>query len=119
MNQSRREFFKQALGVAGAAVAAPVILKSLWPAIAQAQGAPKFVVPGQGMAASVNYSENKKSVPKDLAIERNGVKFANQTCSGCVLFTKNAGDANGKCALFPNEQVKATSWCKSWSKKPS
>lgn len=121
MNSSRREFFKQALGVVGAAVAAPAFLRTLLPSVAQAQAPGSFVTPGQGMAASVNYVEaagKTKIADATLKVDRNGVKFADQKCTNCVLFTKNPGDANGKCALFANQQVKSDSWCKSWSKKP-
>jgi hypothetical protein len=117
MNQSRRDFFKQGLSAAAALAAFPMLVKALLPSLAQAQGAPKFVKPGQGMAASVGYTENKAKVEKSLQIERNGVKWAGQRCETCVLFQKDPGGAYGKCALFPGENVKPTSWCKSWSKK--
>ena len=116
-NQSRRDFFKQALGVAGLALMAPTLVRSVFTSVAQAADAPKFVAPGKGMAASVNYLEDKKKAPKNLQIERNGVPFAKQSCSGCALYTKDAVGNYGKCALFPNENVKPTSWCQSWSKK--
>ena len=120
MNKSRRQFFKQSLGLVTAVAVAPSFLQALLPSVARAQGsAMKFVVPGQGMAASLNYVENKAKVAKDLAIERTGVKFADQFCSNCLLFTKDASSSNGKCSLFPNEMVKAKSWCQSWVKKPS
>jgi hypothetical protein len=107
MNQSRRDFFKQVLGFAAL---------TLWTLKARAAETMKFVVPGQGMAASVNYSEDKKKVKKDLQTDRQGVKFANQKCSVCALYTK-VDEKAGKCALFPNEYVKANAWCASWSKK--
>jgi hypothetical protein len=107
MNQSRRDFFKQALG----AVALTFLALK-----AGAAEVLKFVVPGQGMAASVNYTEDKKKAKKDLQIERQGVPFAQQKCSGCALYTK-VDDKSGKCALFPNQLVKANAWCASWSKK--
>jgi hypothetical protein len=117
VNQSRRDFVKQGLGAVAALAAFPALIKALLPSVAQAQAKPKFVVPGQGMAASVGYVENKAKVEKALQIERNGVKFADQKCATCVLFNKDAGGDYGKCALFPTEVVKPTSWCKSWSKK--
>ena len=122
MDNSRRQFFKQALGSVGAIVAAPVLLRTLLPSVAQAQ-APvvpgSFVVPGQGMAASVGYVEDKKKVAKDKQIDRNGTKFADQSCTNCALFVKEPNSANGKCALFPNQLVKPTSFCNSWAKKPA
>lgn len=121
MNSSRRQFFNQVLGAVGLLAAGPALLKSLMSEQAQAQtaGAPSYVVPGQGMAASVGYVENKTKVEKSLMIERNGVAFKDQKCSNCVLFQPEAGGKGGKCALFPNQLVKPTSWCKSWSKKPA
>ncbi len=119
MNNSRRQFFKQALGVVGAVVAAPTLLKVLLPSVAQAQGALTFVEPGKGMAASVGYVDDKKKLDKKDQIERAGVKFANQKCSTCALFTKDTSSVNGKCALFPNQLVKPDGICRSWAKKPN
>ncbi len=115
MGSSRRDFFKQALGIVGAAVSAPTLLRSLLPSVAYAQGG--FVVPGQGMAASVGYQENRSKVDKKDQIARAGVKFADQKCSNCTLFTKEGAGPHGKCALFPGQQVKADAFCRSWAKK--
>ena len=120
MNQSRRDFFKQALGIVGAVAAAPALLKAILPSVARAEAAPTFVVPGQGMAASVGYVEDKTKAPKDKQVDRNGVKFADQKCSNCAIYTKDASGKGGKCALFsspPGLLVKDNSWCASWSKK--
>lgn len=116
MNNSRREFFKQVLGTLSVAAAAPALLKAIMPSFAHAAG-PTFVKPSQGMAASVNYTEDKSKVKKELQTDRGGVKFKDQKCSGCMLYTKDAGGDYGKCALFPQDMVKGPAWCSSWSKK--
>ncbi len=113
MNSSRRDFFKQ---MAGAIVAAPIVMNALTSIKAFAADAVKFVIPGQGMAASINYVEDKKTAKKELQIERQGVKFAEQKCMNCAIYTKQ-DDKSGKCALFPAEMVKPAAWCSSWSKK--
>lgn len=116
MNQSRRNFFKQMVGAVGAVVAAPVVINALTSLKAKAADAVKYVVPGQGMAKSVNYFDDKSKVDKKLQTDRQGTKFAAQECGNCQLYTKSGADY-GKCALFPSEMVKAKAWCASWSKK--
>jgi hypothetical protein len=117
MNTSRREFFVKTLGSAAALVLAPQLVQSLFSSKALAADACKPVVPGQGMAASVNYAEDKKKVKKELQIDRNGTPFAKQDCSNCALYVADASGKFGKCALFATECVKPTSWCASWNKK--
>ncbi len=118
MNTSRREFFKKALASAGTIAVAPALVRALWSSEARAEGSCTFVKVGQGMAASVNYAEDKKTVKKDLQIVRNGVPFSGQSCAGCALYTPDpAGGKFGKCALFGADCVKPTSWCGSWNKK--
>jgi len=117
MNSSRRQFFKTSIATLGAAVAAPTLFQTLFPSLAQAQAACKFVVPGQGMAAGVNYVEDKKNFKKELQIVRNGVAYKDQDCSTCALYVKDAKEDFGKCALFPNECVKPKAICASWNKK--
>ncbi len=117
MNSSRRDFFKQMVGALGAVVAAPVVINALTSLKAKAADAVKYVLPGQGMAASINYLEDKKKAKKELQIDRQGVKFAEQKCDTCQLYTKSGDNKYGKCALFPTEMVKADAWCSSWSKK--
>lgn len=79
------------------------------------------VVPGQGMAISLNYV-NKAADLKDakLKTERQGVPFAKQNCSGCALYTKvgsKDGAELGKCSIFAGQLVHATGWCTTWNKK--
>jgi hypothetical protein len=127
MTQSRRDFFKNAILGAGAVVATQAIS-----GLALAQGRKRgaegaaagelaLVTPGQGMAASVNYV-HKTSDIKDakLQTERQGVKFAEQKCTNCILYTTHGnkdGQEVGKCQLFANQVVKSTGWCTSWAKK--
>jgi hypothetical protein len=128
MSQSRREFFKTLMIGAGATIATQSLSN-----IALAEGRRRggesgatggdlpLVTPGQGMAASVNYV-HKGSDIKDakLKVDRQGVKFADQKCSSCILYTKHGvqgGEEVGKCQLFANQLVKASGWCTSWAKK--
>lgn len=126
---SRRQFIKVA-AVGGASL---MVLNSVAQAEEKrraakpAEGGDKkeslsFVKPGEGMAASVNYQEDPEKMIKDAAlkVDRQGVKFANQKCSGCMLYTsegKKDGVEAGKCTLFANKLVKGNGWCASWSKK--
>jgi hypothetical protein len=122
---SRRQFVKTCMVAAGLAVVAPKVLAEQ----KRGGGAAKpgsdldlpLVEPGKEMAAAMNY-QFKKSEIKDakLKADRQGVKFDDQSCKNCMLYTK-VGDKNGeelgKCTIFPNKLVKSTSWCASWTKK--
>ncbi|MCB0348544.1 MAG: high-potential iron-sulfur protein [Bdellovibrionales bacterium] len=121
---NRRNFFK----VAASALGLAVVSGSLTSVFAQgrkkkeapsaaASGKPSMVEPGKGMAANVNYQEDHKNVKDNsLKVDKQGVKWADQHCANCVLYTKS-GDGTGKCTLFPGQLVKDTGWCTSWSKK--
>lgn len=131
---SRRGFFKQAAALVGAAVLVPMTGLAAnerrgggaaTPATPAAGGGGDLnlpmVEPGKGMAASMNYHYKNTDV-KDAAlkIERQGVPFANQHCSSCMLYTKvgnKGGGEVGKCQLFQGQLVKHTGWCSSWNKK--
>jgi hypothetical protein len=73
------------------------------------------------MAATLHYQHSYKDVKdKSLMVERQGVAWGKQQCSGCMLFTpvgKKGSDEVGKCALFAGQLVKSTGWCSSFSKK--
>lgn len=127
---TRRDFLKFA-AVGGASLFAMTAIANAEekrragkPADAAAAGgdsALPLVKPGEGMAAGVNYQDDKAKV-KDAAlkIDRQGVKFADQKCSNCALYQaagKKDGAEVGKCSLFANQLVKANSWCGSWNKK--
>ncbi len=126
---SRRQFIKIA-AISGASLVAMSGIaqaeekrRAAKPAAGGASGdaALPFVKVGEGMAASVNYQDKHANVKdKALKVDRQGVKFENQKCSGCMLYTsigKKDGAEAGKCTLFANALVKGDSWCASWSKK--
>lgn len=80
-----------------------------------------YVKPGVGMAVSLNYVEDHAAIKDaNLKGDRQGVKFADQKCSGCALYTKvgvKDGKEVGKCTVLPGQLVKGDAWCTSWSKK--
>lgn len=127
-NNSRRSFVKMAFAATGAVFMLPSLLSAqekrrAKPAAGGAGGdtALPWVQPGVGMAASVNYQEKHEAI-KDAALkaDRQGVKFADQRCSGCMLYSKvgtKDGVEGGKCTLFAGQLVKGNAWCSSWSKK--
>jgi hypothetical protein len=121
MSQTRRNFLKTAA------------VTLLIPALAQAEQKRgkkpsaggdadlPLVEPGKGMAQSLNYANTHADV-KDAAlkIDRGGLPFAKQFCSGCILYTaagKKGAEEVGKCTLFAGQVVKANAWCQSWAKK--
>lgn len=73
------------------------------------------------MAKNVNYVHKKADLKKaDLKIEKLGVKWDQQFCDNCTLYSapgKKDGDDVGQCALFPGKLVKGKGWCTSWAKK--
>jgi High potential iron-sulfur protein len=73
------------------------------------------------MAKSVNFAKDHKDVTKaDIKVEKQGVSFEKQHCSGCMLYSgvgKKDGAAVGKCTLFAGKLVSENSWCTSWAKK--
>jgi hypothetical protein len=120
MSQSRRNFIKNAaIAMLVPMVAQAEQRRAKKPSAGSDTDLP-LVVAGQGMAQSLNYATSHDSV-KDAAlkIERGGVPFEKQFCSGCMLYAgagKKGADEVGKCTLFAGQLVKANSWC-SWSKK--
>jgi hypothetical protein len=57
-------------------------------------------------AKAVSYVEDA-SRAKDAA--------PGNTCANCSYYNGAAGAAQGVCALFPGQLVKAAGWCSSWS----
>lgn len=121
---NRRNFFKVAASAVGLVLASGSVTallaqgrKKKGADAAPAATGPTMVEPGKGMAANVNYQHNHADV-KDAAlkVDKQGVKWSDQLCSNCVLYTKD-GNGTGKCTLFPGQLVKDTGWCTSWSKK--
>ena len=128
-NLNRRHFLKVAAGVLGAAVVASKV------EIAGAEEKRRakkgggggdldlpIVKPGEGVAGSLNYQHTHDAV-KDakFKVDRAGVSFDKQKCSGCVFYAK-VGDKDGgevgKCQLIAGFLVKTGGWCSSWNKKP-
>ena len=69
-------------------------------------------------AKAVNYfADATKVKDKKLTVDRQGVPFKNQKCSGCALYQGKAGEASGGCPIFGTQKVAANGWCASWSKK--
>lgn len=130
---SRRQFFKFAAAFGGLALLMPNLVQGAEERRragkpADAGGAAgggdtalPLVKPGEGMAKNLNYHHDHKDIKdKSLMVERQGVPFEKQHCSGCMLFTavgKKDGDEVGKCTLFSGQLVKAKGWCASYSKK--
>lgn len=118
---SRRHFVKIAATALGGLVILPQLVNAQEKRRAKpgagGDAALPFVQPGVGMAASVNYQTDHNAV-KDasLKVDRSGVKFADQHCEKCMLYTKVDG-TSGKCTLFANQRVKNNAWCSSWAKK--
>lgn len=80
-----------------------------------------MVEPGKGAAVPVSYV-HKHSDVKDAAlkVDRGGVPFEKQYCNNCSFYTKHGakdGGEVGKCQIFPNQLVKSTAWCSTWTKK--
>lgn len=128
MTNSRRNFFKVA-AVSGLSLLA---VSSIAQAEEKRRAKPAagggnadldlpLVEPGKGMAASLNYQHSHADVKdKALKVDRQGLPFEKQLCSGCMLYTavgKKGKDEVGKCTLFANQLVKANGWCASFSKK--
>lgn len=134
MSSSRREFFKSLVALIGAGAVLPSIFGSVAGAAEERRRARPgtetkpasgtdlpLVKPGEGTAASLNYVMDHKDL-KDakLKAERQGVKWDDQHCSGCQLYTKQGmknGEEVGSCQLFAGQLVKGKGWCSSWSKK--
>jgi len=106
---------------------------ALWPIISRAEGkrgggaaaaaGGALLDPKDPTAQAVKYAHAHKDIKdKTLQTERQGVKWADQKCTGCALYdAKKATTVNGMkcggCALFPNKVVADSGWCTSWAKK--
>lgn len=136
-NNSRRRFFihlSQMVGLAAVASALPgsIVFAQERRRARPAEGGSAatagggdlslpMVEPGKGAAVAVNY-HHKHSEVKDpaLKVERGGVPFEKQFCHNCSFYTKagnKGGEEVGKCQIFPNQLVKSTAWCSTWTKK--
>ncbi len=133
----RRDFFKSAATILGAAIVIPSLFKNLPEASAEQKRASKD--PGADSldildeknptAMSLKYVANHATA-KDplLTVERQGVAFAKQACSGCSLYQlpgeKSAkGSKYAPCQVMINQQkgssyyVSANGVCTAWMKR--
>lgn len=134
---NRRHFMQTAAALSGLAFLKSKNLKEVLPmakAEEKRRGAPAaggnaaggdldlpLVEPGKDLATAVNYV-HKAAELKDakLKVERQGVPFAKQACSGCSFYSgvgKKGADDLGKCTIFAGKLVKGQGWCSSWNKK--
>ncbi len=125
---NRRSFFQTTLTAVGALAFYSVIAKSEerkrgGSATTPAKAA--LIDPNDPAAKAVNYVHDTKNV-KDtkLQIERTGVKFKDQHCSGCAFYendkeTTVGGKKAGPCKMpfAAGKLVSSTGWCTSWAKK--
>ena len=114
-SNSRREFFKNILGLTGFALLAPTLLSSTSKAEEQRRAAKsaagggageELVEPGKDIAGSLGYMHKSNQ--------------AGKACSGCMLYAaagKKNGEDVGKCTVMPGKLVKAAGYCNSWAKK--
>lgn len=129
---SRRGFFGQIAKISGLALLAPVVLSAM-PSLAfaderrrgggddAAAKGPVLVVPGEGAAKAMNYVDDKsKLTDAKLKADRQGVKWADQKCSGCSFYAaagKKDGKEVGACSVLAKNLVVANGWCTTWAKK--
>ncbi|MCX7977704.1 MAG: high-potential iron-sulfur protein [Bdellovibrionaceae bacterium] len=122
---NRREFFVRAGLTVGLATLAT--LGGSWVALAEQKkkkgqasggGSVPLVDPATDPTAkAVNYVHDRKQITKkELMIERQGVKFEQQSCANCSFYQEVSG-GQGTCTIFAGKHVKAAGWCTSWNKK--
>lgn len=119
---NRRQLMQLGLGVLGLSALEAVAAEKRAARPSAAGATESFVDPAkEPMAKSVNYVVKKSEVTKaDLKVEKQGVKFEQQNCAGCMLYTsagKKQGAEAGNCTLFPGKLVHGDAWCTSWAKK--
>ena len=124
-NMNRRTFFQSAAALVGAAVILPVISKAegrRGGGKAAAAG-PALVDVNSPEAKAVKYAHNHADVKdKSVMIDRQGVKFKDQLCSGCGLYDKSKETTiNGKkaapCPAVAGKFVAADGFCTTWNKR--
>lgn len=74
--------------------------------------------PGVEGAGQIGYIEDKSKVSaaaQTSAEKGKTVKFANQTCSNCIMFQ------GGVCTIITSgcKKVKPTAWCPTWTHNPA
>jgi hypothetical protein len=112
-SNSRREFFKNILGLAGVAVLAPALFSNTAQAEERRRAKPGAAAGGDELA------DPNKDIAKALGYKHKSDQPA-KVCSNCQLYSpsgKKDGDDVGKCTVIPGKVVKAAGYCNSWSKK--
>ena len=112
----RREFFKNMVGFAGTAVAAPIFLSGLAGSRAFAEESRRKKLDG---GAESNLIDLKDPTAKAVGYVESS-KLPEKKCSNCSLYVKTElknGKEVGTCALFPKKLVLANATCNSWAKK--
>lgn len=104
----RRRFVKVA---AGALATIPLVAI---PLTGSAQAESDKLAEDNPSALALGYKEKSSEVDSEKHLNHND----QQLCSGCALYTGDAG-AWGGCAIFPGKQVAADGWCAAYAAKPS
>lgn len=110
---SRREFFKNILGLTGVALLAPALFSST------AKAEERRAAKAAGGGASEPLAEPGKEIAGSLAYMHKSNQ-AGKNCAGCMLYAaagKKNGEDVGKCTVMPGKLVKASGYCNSWAKK--
>ncbi len=92
---------------------------------AAASTGPVLVDPNDAAAKAVNYVNDSSQIKdKALQVDRTGVKFKDQHCSGCSFYEKAKEASLGGKKVAPCQMPFATGkvvsekgWCTTWAKK--
>ncbi len=108
MNQNRRTFFKQSLGV----VASVSVAQLLANRIAFAADMP-HVDENSAQASGLGYKHDATTV--------DAAKYtryqAGQACAGCALYQGTPDAEWGGCGIFAGQAVSAKGWCSAFAPK--
>ena len=106
MNQSRRQFILQSVGVS------TVLYLQFMSSNALAHSG--LLDEGEQDAQALGYKAESSKVDEQKYPRHD----ASQRCASCGWFKGHSGDASGPCALYPaNKYVVANGWCSAWLKK--
>lgn len=112
----RRKFFKNVIGIAGAAAVAPILLSGIGSRQAFAEEGRRKKTDAGGDS---NMVDLKDPTAKAVGYVETS-KLPEKKCSNCSLYVKTEmknGKEVGTCALFPKKLVLANATCNSWAKK--
>lgn len=121
-NNNRREFFKYSLTAVAGLIAFPLFSSAEEKRRGKKPSDTKAGLPlvdeNSSEAKALNYKHEHKSIKdKALMVDRAGVPFTKQHCSGCSLYMGKVTEAQAGCSVFPGKAVKAEGWCSSWNKR--